>query len=257
MHLEDPDFPPAAGHRFFVHQDAWKTDTLTLLGGEARHCAEVLRHRAGDRVTAFDGRGREAACTITEVSKRSVTLTIVSERRISKPALDLVLIQAIAKSKAMDWLVQKATEIGVTRICPVTTERTVVKIKSAPDATKHREKWERIALETAKQCTRAWLPEITDPQPLATILKQPPASELRIVAALDAETLPLRAAIESHPERPHGATVLVGPEGDLSSSELDEAKAAGFVPVTLGQNILRSETAALVALSVLAHELTP
>jgi 16S rRNA (uracil1498-N3)-methyltransferase len=156
----------------------------------------------------------------------------------------------------MDEIVRQATEVGAARIVPLISERTQVQLDGAR-ADKKREKWETAAIEAAKQCGNPWLPEIASIQTFASFLASAPATELKLIASLQPGALPLKALLAAHGRPPASATWLVGPEGDFSPAEMSAALAAGYVPVTLGPLVLRSDTAALFALSILRHELAP
>jgi 16S rRNA (uracil1498-N3)-methyltransferase len=157
----------------------------------------------------------------------------------------------------MELIIEKAVELGVNAIVPVLTERTVVKLDTR-EAEKKREKWQRLVLESCKQCGQNWLPEVHLPQPFADTWDQLPAHDLRLVAALQEDAKPLKASllhIGSGARRPSSVLVAIGPEGDFTPAEYALAQAHGCLPVSLGPITLRVETAALYCLSVLAHEL--
>lgn len=235
-----------------------------LEAGEAKHCAEVLRCKVGERITVFNGQGTEA---ITEISAlesggRRILLKLIALNKTSRPPAFLTLGQAVPKGKNMDLIVQKATELGVSRITPLLSERTVVKLDGA-EAEKKRAKWQKVALEACKQCGQNWLPEIFPIQSVEQFLaaqsNKKNLAELLLIAALhpDAQSLKKILTADEQPsgEFPPSATVLIGPEGDFTPAELSSAMTSGFRPLSLGPIILRSETAAIYALSVLGHEL--
>lgn len=158
----------------------------------------------------------------------------------------------------MDLIIQKATELGVTRVVPLISQHTVVRIESPREAIKKRDKWQRVAIEACKQCGQNWLPEIGLPMPVAEFVRST-ESQMKIVAAIEGESSPVKSTIEkmtaSRGGLPDSVSVLIGPEGDLTHGEINDAIEAGFQAVSLGPITLRSETAAIYSVSVLAYEL--
>lgn len=218
-------------------------DNLMLTGEEAHHCRDVLRLKTGDELELFDGRGSAVRCRVGEMSKREVQLTTLERRNIPALPVRMTLALAVIK-KNMDFIVQKATELGASAIVPVLTERTIAR----PDKST---RWREIALEACKQCGNNWLPEIAEPVSLKEFLQGTGCFELKLVAALCSGAKPMKSVMA--PVR--SVCVLVGPEGDFTAGEYEAIGAAGFLPVTLGSLVLRADTAALYALSVVHHEL--
>lgn len=233
------------------------SEGATFGGDEARHCSQVLRKSVGDHIIVFDGAGTEATAEITAVSPKRVDLKMLERRRTPAPAVSLSLIQAIPKGANMEWIIEKAVELGVNAIFPVLTERTVVRL-DAREAAKKQEKWQRVALEACKQCGQNWLPQVHAPAPFLSVLETLPAHDLKIIAALQPDSKPLKSVFiepRSKNQEPRNACLAIGPEGDFTPAEYAAARASGFAPVTLGPLVLRVETAALFAMSVLQHEL--
>jgi 16S rRNA (uracil1498-N3)-methyltransferase len=250
-------------HRFYIPAESWNPEALSLGSEEAKHCAEVLRCQSGDRVTVFNGQGAEAIAEISSIDSggKTIPLKLVAANKTSRPPAFLTLGQAIPKGKNMDLIVQKATELGASQIVPLLSERTVVKL-DPQEAGKKQAKWQRVALEACKQCGQNWLPEILPIQSVEQFLasyagQKPATGELQLIAALHPDAQPLKAILDeaSPSSRPQAATVLIGPEGDFTPAELATAMGGGFLPLSLGPIVLRSETAAIYALSVLGHEL--
>lgn len=250
-------------HRFYLSN----LQHPLLCGEEAHHATHVLRLKAGDTVSVFDGRGREAQCQIVEISNQSVNLKLLT-RTSSKPLpCRITLAQAIPK-KNMDLIVQKATELGVAEIVPVISERTVVQLDGD---SKKVERWREIALDACKQCGNNWLPEIHAPQKARDFLGSLGKFDLKLIGSLQPDAKPLKEVLTSFcrsgfpaatgkPSRPEGRSynsvlVLIGPEGDFTPAELSLAKSAGCLPLSLGPLVLRADTAALYTLSILHHEL--
>ena len=251
--------------RFYIPPAHWNLDRLALEADEAHHCLEVLRLAAGARAVVFDGQGHEATVEIATARKGRVELRHLQHAQTPPLTCAITLGQAVPKGKNMEWIVEKATELGAAGIVPLLSERTVVRIDAA-EAAKKREKWQRVAVEAAKQCGQNWLPEVAEPVPLKTFFDTAPKFDLMLIASLQPDSRHLKTVLAEvaadAPARPgfraqalRRVLVLVGPEGDFTPAEIALAKSAGCRPVTLGPIILRTETAALYCLSVLSHEL--
>lgn len=232
--------------RFLLPPEQW--DGAELTGDEAKHLAQVLRIKPGADITVFDGQGRRANAKVQDVSRERVSLEL-GQPSISQPLLPSVtLAQAIPKGKNMELIVQKAVELGVSKIQPLVTHHTIVQ----PGEGKA-DKWRRIALEACKQCGQDILPEVASPMPFDEWIKAEKFSELSIIASLAEGARPMREVIRDHPQL-NSCSILIGPEGDFSSEETDAAHEAEFKPVSLGDIVLRVETASLYCLSALRYE---
>jgi 16S rRNA (uracil1498-N3)-methyltransferase len=249
--------------RFFLPVEAWPDDgaVAVLEEAESRHAAAVLRVREGDEVEVFDGRGRAAVAMVTAVGKKEVRLRLGPVRKIPPPASRLVLVVAVPKGSTIEWIIEKAVELGASEVVPLLTQRTVVRLDASERAERQR-KWQRVAVEACKQCGQNWLPHVHPPQSLDEALAAVPPREFAwpLLACLQPDARPLAAALPAppparppDPPRPDAA-VWIGPEGDFTPDEYSRLRAAGLRPVTLGPIILRVETAALFCLSVIRHE---
>jgi 16S rRNA (uracil1498-N3)-methyltransferase len=238
--------------RFHLPPESWQTGILA--GDEARHLSQVLRVKAGETVTIFDGCGRRAQAEALTVSRDRVSLHIGDSLTPPPPLPAITLAQAIPKGRNMDLIVQKAVELGIAAIQPLVTKNTIVH----PGEGKS-DKWRRNALEACKQCGQDTLPEIADPLPFGRWLGSgagvPPAAahHLRLIASLAPGAKPMREVLRGHPGTT-AATLLVGPEGDFTPEETRQALDAGFLPISLGDIVLRVETATLFCLSALRYE---
>lgn len=227
---------------------------------ESHHLVAVNRAKSGDTVVAFDGRGNEWICELVEDAKQAAVLK-VRFRQKSKPLpYEITLGQALPKGQFMDAIVRKATELGAARIVPLESERTIVHLEG--DRTDRKiEKWQTAAVEAAKQCGNPYVPEILPVQPADAFMQASRGYDLKLIASLQPgakslkSILPAFAAANGHAARK--VLLLVGPEGDFTPAELGVARGAGFEPITLGPLVLRCETAAVYALSVLSYELQP
>lgn len=235
-------------HRHLVTPDALLADTCVLGKEEARHLQTVLRVKPGDSIQLFDGQGHTRATTVTVVEKNSLTLT-AAEPVVSHPKAPcaITLFVCISKGKHMDWTLEKAVELGVARIVPVISDRTIVRV-DADDREAKADRWMRIAEEAARQCGRAWLPEILTPRSFKESLALVHQTTPTFVAALTPDAKPLRDALQATPQQ---AGWFVGPEGDFTPDELQRLLDAGAVPVSLGPLVLRAETACLYGLCAL------
>jgi len=222
-------------------------NALLCLGDERAHYAgRVLRLRAGDELVVFDGTGGEFGATIERVSRRELQLATGGRRdRDAESPLSIRLVQGLAKGEKMDLIVQKATELGVARISPVLTDFSVVRLDAARAARK-REHWQKVAQSACEQCGRNRVPEIDAPVSLVAWFGDHAASgtDCLILRPGAADKLSARAPATG------ALTLLIGPEGGFSEAEYGRAEAAGLRAVGLGPRILRTETAAVAALSV-------
>lgn len=245
-------------HRFYVPPDQTRANEITLDGPEAHHLLHVLRGKEGDRVTVFDGVGHEIVCTVARLEKKRASLRV--RQRLATPTLPyrLTLAQAVPKARSMDLILQKATELGAQRIVPLLSDRTVVQLGAA-DANARVERWRQITVEAAKQCGANWLPLVDPPAKPRDFFRAVPRAELNLIASLQPDSLQLPRIladhVADHKASPKSAIVVIGPEGDFTPAELADARSAGFQPLSLGPLVLRSETAAIYALSILAYEL--
>ena len=244
--------------RFYIPPHAWNPDKLALGHAETHHVLDVLRMKAGDRATLFNGQGAEATVEIASVEKGKIALKKISVAKSDPLACEIVLGQAIPKGKNMDLIVEKATELGAAGIVPLLSERTVVRCDEG-EALAKRDKWQRVAIEAAKQCGQNWLPAVAKPQTPKDFFNSGEKFDLMLIASLQADSRHVKQVLAeasaNGAKKPARVLVLVGPEGDFTPAEVNLAKNAGCRPVTLGPIILRSETAAIYCLSVLSHEL--
>ena len=212
----------------------------------AHHAARVLRLRSGDCVTLFNGEGGEFDAEILHVARGAVSVRVGSHRAVDRESpLQVTLVQGLAGADRMDWVVQKAVELGVTAIRPLTMARSVVQLDPAR-AAKREMHWRSIAISACEQCGRNRLPLLHALNRFEQWVAMPSVATLRVFLAPDAATSLSGFA------RPHGSIeLLIGPEGGLTREEAGAARDAGFRAMRLGPRILRTETAPLAALSAL------
>ena len=228
--------------RFFAPPEAFRQKTVVLTADEAKHLREVLRLKPGDQVYVFDGAGNEFRCTIVQAKRDEATLEISEIVAATAPEspLNLTLGVALLKGEKFDLVVQKATELGVTRILPVMTRHADIQLRDASDAEKRLNRWRRIAMEAAKQSGRATVPEIPLPVSFESVVKSESA-ELRLLFS-ERSGKPLTDAISGAPVT---VITLVGSEGGWADEEINLATDNGWRVVTFGGRILRAETAAI------------
>jgi len=231
-------------HRFFSSPANFSEHIVVLDMAETRHLRDVLRVKIGEVVSVFDGFGNEFVCKVTTVSKAHSELEIIEKTDPAAPesCLRLTLAAVMLKGEKYDLVVQKAVELGVTKIVPLWSVRCDVRSK---DSAKRVERWRKIALEASKQAGRATLIEIDDPIPLNAFIER--AENLTVMFSERAGT---RLDVD------HGTrdmTAIVGPEGGWDDAELAAARLAGICVVTLGGRIVRAETAAIAIAAILQN----
>lgn len=259
--------------RVFLSQGVAAGSEGPLHPDDARHLRQVLRRRVGDALWVSDGRGQEAPARISRMDGRGVWVRVGQwQSSPREPALQVVLAQAVLKGERMDWLVQKATELGVARLVPLLTARTVVKLEGQ-QARHRQERWQKIAREAARQSQRSLIPVVEEPQPFQAWLEGQrwrraegegetgwgtgpgPGSGVAFIPYEEERQTSLAGWLEAAPLRqgpipPAGVTLLVGPEGGWEPAEVEAACRRGAVAVGLGPRILRAETAGMVALAL-------
>ena len=245
-------------HRFYLPSEKIIGPSLSLESGDAHHAADVLRLRKGDEVTVLDGAGRECRCEVQSVQRRDVHLRILQTMNHDALPFAVTLIQAVPKGKTFETIVQKATELGAARIIPLLSSRVVMQL-DADGAEAKIEKWHHVAVEAIKQCGSPWLPVLEKPITLAEMLHRPNESEISFVGFLGEGTQHPKRFFQDfareHGRPPKSVRVWVGPEGDFSRDEIDAILAHGAKPISMGPLVLRSDTAAIYALSFINYEL--
>ena len=264
--------------RIFLPPEELTSDKITITGDNARHLSLVLRIKPGESIIVFDGQGYRYDCTVQKVHKKEIIALLNKKEPYSvESPLSIILAQGIAKGEKMDLIVQKSTELGVSKIIPLVTERTEVR------HTQKVERWRKIAHSASQQSGRDRVPEIEEPMELRDFINNPPLSPFA-KGGKDSSSPHLHNVStkphfekggsggifklilsESHSERNlkqllcdlkdiSEITVLVGPEGGFSKEEVDTAVDNGFLEVSLGPRILRTETAPIAAISIIQYE---
>ena len=233
---------------YFIDESAVRPPVIAIQGQLARHLAGALRMQPGEQCRFVDSRERRYLGELTAVTSDSVTATILREEPPAPPLRPVTLAQAVIKGHRMDWLLQKAAELGATRIVPLITTRTIVRPKRERWPAQE-ERWSAILREASQQSGRNRPPELAHPCDLRTALTGAPAETLRLILS-DAETQTTLGRLLTTLPDDQPLLIVVGPEGGLTRDELAEASTLGARAVSLGPLTLRAETAALAALAV-------
>ena len=232
--------------RIFTPQTLASNSTLVLAEAQSHHLSKVLRMQAGRELILFNGEGGEYSAEIFAVHKKYVDIIVneyIAENRQSHLQLELAI--GISRGERMDWVLQKATELGATKITPLITERTEVKL-GGERADKKMEHWQQILISACEQCQRNLLPELTEPKLFSEWLSECDAELKFVLHHRDNQGLP-------HEKSPQSVALLIGPEGGLDDDEIAQAFAHQFSPLTLGPRVLRTETAPVAAISVVQY----
>ena len=243
-------------HRFFVEEPAMGEDSITITGGDVNHIKNVLRMSVGDKICVINGQNnKEYYCEITAVGNDAVD-TRICEIRESDQELsnEIVLFQGLPKSDKMELIIQKAVELGVHTIVPVSTDRTVVKLDAKKETNK-RKRWMSISESAAKQSGRLRIPEVTPVVSYREALEMAKKMDVRLIPYELAEGMEKTRELMSSIQPGQSVAVFIGPEGGFESSEIEKAMEIGAWPITLGKRILRTETAGLVTLAMLVYNL--
>ena len=215
-------------------------DKVNLEKNNEHHLLKVLRFPVGKIITLFNGDGFDYQATVISAKKTCKVEVVSQQKNESESSLHLTLAQGIAKGEKMDFLIQKAVELGVSRIIPIQTERCVVRLK-VDKVDKRINHWQKIANHACGQSGRSVIVDISLPQTLTELLNKPDHNGF-VLHHRATESL-------KNMEKPSQATILIGPEGGLSDTEIKQSIAAGFRPLSLGKRILRTETASLAAIA--------
>jgi 16S rRNA (uracil1498-N3)-methyltransferase len=240
--------------RFFIEGDPLNSGERLITGHTARHLNRVLRLGIGERVVLFDGSGYEFPAEILDVKRQEVRLHVEAGLQVDRESsLSLLLGLGLCQPATMDLVIQKATELGVTEIVPLKTERAQLWLTNEKAAGRFG-RWERIAQQAARQSGRNRVPLIAPLVEFFDIVDQAGTSGIKLIFWEDKERPSLKQIMESQAHTQQ-ACVLIGPEGGFSAKEVEWAVAAGFQSVSLGRRVLRTETAAIAAVSLLQYEL--
>lgn len=240
--------------RFFVDKIIRAADFLSITGKEARHIINVLRMKKGETLIIMDGKGQLFESTIEDLDCKEVKVKInKSISPLPSSPIEISLGQALIKAHPMDYLIQKVTELGINSIRPFYSERTVIKLKAGHLLNKM-DRWMEIMKSACKQCGRVILPTLNPPVPFEEIIKNVlDKKTLKILLWEDEDKTDLKKLLRSTSPLPH-IFAIVGPEGGFTPNEINLAREAGFHIISLGNRILRAETAAVSLISIIQYE---
>lgn len=231
--------------RFPIDKDRISGNKAVITGQDQRHIVKVLRLGPGDDITLFDIDSNEYQGKISTVSKTEIVVDIIKKTKVNRESpLNIQLFQGIPKGDKMDYIVEKATELGVTSITPLITERVQFKSKS------RQKRWEKIAIEASKQCGRTVPTVIRDILEFKKALLSHNDNSLKIILHVNTE-LSMKSYLKSTLQMPQNIILFIGPEGGFAEKEVLLAKEMGFTPLGLGPRVLRTETTSVSVLSII------
>lgn len=240
--------------RFFVPSENINDNSIIINGTDVNHIKNVLRYRIGDTLNISDSSGTEYVCTITSLSDDYIELGIDEKLACdTELGLKLVLFQGLPKKDKMEFIIQKAVELGVTEIYPVNNERSVVKLDDKKSSQKA-ERWNKISEAAAKQSGRMIVPVVHEPVSYNEALSIAGELDYVMIPYENAEGVSYSAECISEAVKTNSVGVFIGPEGGFAASEIEKAEAIGAKVISLGKRILRTETAGLTVFSVLMFE---
>ncbi len=239
--------------KFFTDRENIKDTELIINEDDAKHIKKVLRLGVGDTITVCDGRGIDYDARILRIEEKQIVCSICGKTQCdTEPKLQITLYQGLPKASKMDYIIQKNTELGIVRIVPVAMARSVVKLENKQAEQKKTDRWQKIALEAAKQSGRGVIPEVKMPMIFDEVIEAVKGEDLVFAPYECEETTRLRDVFEGVPDAKN-ISFIIGPEGGFDIGEIQKLKTAGIKTVTLGRRILRTETAAECVISMLMY----
>lgn len=239
-------------HRFFVDSSLKNDNHVVITGDDVTHISKVLRLRHNDEITVCDPDGIDCLCRIEMVEKDSVTAQIVSRvPSLTEPPVKITLFQGVPKGDKLDTVVQKCVELGAMRVVPVAMKRSVAIIK---DKEKKQQRLQKIALEAAKQCNRAIVPQIDAVMTFDEAIGCSSDFDLKLLPYEAEKSTGMKEALKGSADAKN-ICIFIGPEGGFDESEVEKARSSGFETVSMGPRIMRTETAPLAAITAVMYEL--
>ena len=240
---------------FYCEPENINRDSLRIVGEEKKHIVSVLRCKKGDLIDVADGRGNVYRVEIADIKKDEVHCKIISEKSAeNEPEIHLSLAQPLCQGYKMDWLIEKATEIGVSSVIPLLTERTIVKLGDSKKEKAKTHRWRKIAIASMKQSLRSFLPDIKPVTQFKKLLPEIKKYDLTLLGSLESDAKNLKDILQLE-KSTKKILAVVGPEAGFTDEELFQLKSAGAIPVRLGQRRLRTETAGIVLSTLVMYEL--
>ena len=239
-------------HHFYIEQKI-KNGTVSISDvQQLHHIRDVLRLKVGDEATLFDNEGNEYLCSIKKWDKKQAVLTVKSSKGREQKGTKLTIACAIPKKSGMDNIIDNLTQLGVSGIIPLETERVIVKLDTDKKKSKL-ERWRKVAQSAAQQSQRKSVPLVEPITSMADVLSRAKDFDLKLIPTLSGERRHIKEALAEF--KPRNILVLIGPEGDFTPQEIELARAVGFIPVSLGDTVLRVGTAAMAVASYIRFSL--
>lgn len=241
-------------HRFFVYKENIQDNKITIIGEDVKHIKNVLRLNEGEQISICDRMGTDYTAEISDISKEKIICSILETKTSNtEPPIEVILYQGIPKSTKMDLIIQKSTELGVAKIVPVITDRTIVKIQDRKKEEKKLERWNKITEEAAKQSKRGIIPEVCKILTFEEMLRVLRNDGLIIVPYENEGNVGIKEALKN--ESCKKVNIIIGPEGGFEEKEIEALRAIGSKIVSLGPRILRTETAGFITSAIVLYEL--
>jgi len=243
-----------SSNRFFVPESSFEGHQVRLSSEQAHQVCHVLSLKPGDSIVVLDNSGFEYDAVLITVTGREVACRTTGKRRAGgEPLVQVALFQSLLAREKFEWVLQKGTEVGVTRFVPVRTQRSIVRGKRIEE--KKLTRWRRILTEAAEQSHRGRIPQLDQEIDFSQVMSYFASFECAVMAAPFGDAVSLKQGLRARAERPSSVALLIGPEGGFTDAEVALACEKGAVKVSLGPRILRTETAAVVASTLILHEL--
>ena len=240
-------------HRFFVEPDQIQDNIGNITGDDAHHIQRVLRLGIGEEITLCDSHGTDYQGLIQHVDKNLIEIKIIGTTPSeAEPKIQVSLLQGLPKASKMETIIQKCVELGIYEVLPITTTRTVVRISDDRDARRKAQRWQKVSEEAAKQSKRGIIPRVSEPVSIKQAIKECNA-DLKLLFWEEEEEHSLHKILHSQATPPKSIGLLIGPEGGLDNSEIELARQYGWVSLTLGSRILRTETAGMAVLAAIMY----
>ncbi len=242
-------------HHFFVNPEAVKSEIITITGTDVNHIKNVLRMKSGEQILLSDGQGQDFCCEIESLTEQEI-IARIKDKTFERTELSgkFYLFQGLPKGDKMEFIIQKAVELGVTEVIPVHTRRTIVKLDAKKEE-KRLERWKAISESAAKQSRRGIIPQITHVMNFSEALKYAESLDINIIPYENFKDMTETKRVLDKIAPNIRAGIFIGPEGGFEESEIELAMQQGVNPISLGRRILRTETAGMAILSVLMFQL--
>ena len=243
-------------HCFYCEEKNVQEQQIRITGSDVNHMKNVLRMKLGEQLIVCDGTGMEYMCEIEEFLEGEIVLSILEQKKASTELpVRLKLYQGLPKKDKMELIIQKAVELGAVEIIPVMTKRCIVKLEDEKKEAKKIERWQAIAESAGKQSKRGMIPKVSRVMSYKEALKIASLEGMSLIPYELAEGMTSLKEATKRAVKEQVVSVFIGPEGGFEESEIEQAKACGVIPVSLGKRILRTETAGFTTLSILMYEI--